>query len=164
VLVGLDALDRALEVEVESLGFELVEVERGGSRTRPLLRLRIDRPNSEPGKGVTVEDCTRVSRAVERLLDERGDLGERYALEVSSPGLERPLVKGTDWVRFSGREVAVKTRAPVGEHGKRIEGVLLGLSGAGATAEVRVQLPSEEVVSIPRDEVVRAHLIFRWDG
>jgi ribosome maturation factor RimP len=158
-----DALDRALESEVESLGFELVEVERGGSKNRPMLRLRIDRPNSEPGKGVTIDDCTRVSRAVEQFLDERGDFGERYALEVSSPGIERPLVKTADWVRFSGREVAVKTREPVGEHGKRIEGVLLGLSGAGATEVVRVQLPNQEVVGIPRDTVVRAHLIFRWD-
>jgi ribosome maturation factor RimP len=157
-----DALNRALEAEVEALGFEVVEIDLGGSKQRPLLRLRIDRPDSEPGKGVTVEDCTRVNRAVEHFLDTRGDLGERYALEVSSPGLERPLVKRNDWVRFSGKEVAVKARKPIGEHGKRVEGVLLGLADAANANTARVELPSKEVVDIPLDDVVRAHLIFRW--
>ena len=157
-----DALDRALEAEVEALGFEVVEIDLGGSKQRPLLRLRIDRPDSEPGKGVTIEDCTRVNRAVEHLLDERGDLGERYALEVSSPGLERPLVKRNDWVRFSGKEVAVKARKPIGEHGKRVEGVLLGRADAADANTARVELASKEVVDIPLDDVVRAHLIFRW--
>ncbi|HSL69360.1 MAG TPA: ribosome maturation factor RimP [Longimicrobiales bacterium] len=154
------ALERELESRVESLGYELVELETLGSKARPLLRLRIDRPGSEPGKGVTIEDCTRVSRALEAYLDEQSDLGERYTLEVSSPGLERPLTRPADYDRFAGREIALKARTAIGEHGKRIEGVLLGLHDG----QVRVELPDREVVTIPRDDVIRAHLIFRWEN
>jgi ribosome maturation factor RimP len=151
-------LERELETRIEALGYELVDLETAGSKTRPLLRLRIDRPGSEPGKGVTVDDCTRVSRALQQYLDEQQDLGDRYVLEVSSPGIERPLVRSADYERFAGREVAVKARNSIGEHGKRVEGVLLGLQAG----QVRVELPSKEVVAIPEDDVVRAHLVFRW--
>jgi ribosome maturation factor RimP len=153
-----EALERELETRIGALGYELVELETAGSTSRPLLRLRIDRPGSEPGKGVTVDDCTRVSRALQQYLDEQPEMGDRYVLEVSSPGIERPLVRSTDYERFAGREVAVKARSSIGPHGKRVEGVLLGLQ----SGEVRVELPSKEVVSIPQDDVVRAHLIFRW--
>jgi ribosome maturation factor RimP len=137
----------------------LVELETLGGKARPLLRLRIDRPGSEPGKGVTIEDCTRVSRALEAFLDEQHELGERYTLEVSSPGLERPLTRPADFERFAGREIAVKARTPIGEHGKRVEGVLLGFHDG----QVRVELADRKIVAIPRDDVVRAHLIFRWE-
>ncbi len=153
-----EPLARELESRIEALGYELVELETAGSKTRPLLRLRIDRPGSEPGKGVTVEDCTRVSRALQQYLDEQPDLGDRYILEVSSPGIERPLVRTADYERFAGREVAIKARSSIGEHGKRVEGVLLGVQAG----QVRVELPSKEVVAFPQDDVVRAHLVFRW--
>jgi len=154
------ALEREIEQQVEALGFELVEAERSGSKTRPLLRLRIDRPDSEPGKGVSLDDCAAVSRAVERYLDERQDLGERYVLEVSSPGIERPLVKARDFQRFAGKLVALKTQNPIEKHGKRIEGVLLGLDEAD---RVRLEMPDGGVVIVPRNEVVRAKLVFKWE-
>src|SRR6185436_8141837 len=68
-----EALERELGARVEALGYEVVELETAGSNTRPLLRLRIDRPGSEPGNGVTVDDCTRVSRALQQYLDEQQD-------------------------------------------------------------------------------------------
>ncbi|MGQ0813609.1 MAG: ribosome maturation factor RimP [Gemmatimonadota bacterium] len=154
------ALDRAIEARVEALGFELVELERAGSSTRPILRLRIDREDSTPEHGVTLEDCTRVSRAVEAFLDERADLGERYVLEVSSPGVERPLVKQRDFERFAGKEVTVKTSHPVGELGKRVDGVLRGIS-AGDRVQIDV---NGRTVEIPRDDIKKAHLVFRWDN
>jgi len=154
------ALEREIEQQVEALGFELVEAERSGSKTRPLLRLRIDRLDSEPGKGVSLDDCAAVSRAVERYLDERQDLGERYVLEVSSPGIERPLVKARDFQRFAGKLVALKTQNPIEKHGKRIEGVLLGLDEAD---RVRLEMPDGGVVIVPRNEVVRAKLVFKWE-
>lgn len=154
------ALEREIEKQIEELGFELVEAMRGGSKTRPLLRLRIDRPDSKPGQGVSLDDCAAVSRAVERYLDERQDLGERYVLEVSSPGIERPLVKARDFQRFAGEPVVLKTQNPIEAHGKRIEGVLLGLDEAD---RVRLEMPDKAVVSIPRNEVVRAKLVFKWE-
>lgn len=154
------ALEREIEGQVEALGFELVEAERGGSKTRPLLRLRIDRPDSEPGKGVSLGDCAAVSRAVEQYLDTRQDLGERYVLEVSSPGIERPLVKARDYQRFAGKLVALKMQNPIEKHEKRIEGVLLGLDEAD---RVRLEMPDGGVVVVPRSEVVRAKLVFKWE-
>src|SRR5690606_39553856 len=90
-----DSLERELEARLESLGFELVELERAGSRTRPVLRLRIDVAAGD--HGVTLDDCARVSRALEPYLDTVEGLPERYVLEVSSPGVERPLVRARDF-------------------------------------------------------------------
>jgi ribosome maturation factor RimP len=156
-------LEQQLESQVEQLGYELVELEQLGSKGRPLLRLRIDRPDSDRGKGVTIDDCSRVSRAIEHFLDERGGVGERYVLEVSSPGIERPLHRRRDFERFAGREVVIKLHHALGEYGKRLEGVLLGMRD-DAEESVRLELPSKEVIEVPRREVARAHLLFRWEG
>ena len=87
-------LDRELERRVEELGYEMVELERAGSAHRPILRLRIERSDATaPEAAVSVEDCTRVSRALEAFLDAGGALAPKYVLEVSSPGVERPLVR-----------------------------------------------------------------------
>lgn len=161
------AIDRELEARVEALGFELVELERAGSRSRPILRLRIDRPDSEPGHGVTVDDCARVSRALDAYLDEARVAGERYTLEVSSPGVERPLVRDRDFRRFAGQRVALKGFAPLAGRQKRLEGELLGLGGTGtgeAGESIRIRLDDGEEAEIPRGEVARAHLVFRWNA
>ena len=156
------SLDQTLETQVEELGFELVEVERAGSKTRPVLRLRIDRPDSAPGEGVTVDDCARVSRSLEEYLDKLPELEQRYVLEVSSPGVERPLVRRRDFERFTGREVAVSGREALAGRAKRLEGELLGVAGDGSDERLRLRLADGEEVEIPRAEVKRAHLVFRW--
>jgi len=161
--MDVDALEQELEAEIERLGFEFVDLERGGSKTRPVLRIRIDKPGSEPGRGVTIDDCTTVSRALEQYLEERTSVGDRYVLEVSSPGIERPLVRRRDFERFSGKEIAVKTKTPVGSYGKRVEGVLLGIQDTEGREQVRLELPTREIVEIARDEIVRANLVFRWE-
>ncbi len=158
----IESLEHAVAARVESLGYEFVELERGGSKARPLLRVRIDRPDSETGQGVTLEDCTRVSRSLEDVLDGRPDLGERYVLEVSSPGLERPLIKRRDFERFAGREVWLKGPQPLVGENKRIEGELLGVSESDGVEVVRLRLASGEEVSVPRGRIARAQLIYRW--
>lgn len=155
-----DALERAIENSLEAQGLELVELERAGSRHRPILRVRVDRPEGRPGAGVTVDDCARASRAVEALLDGRGDIPERYTLEVSSPGVERPLVRERDFARFAGEQVALKGAAPLAGRAKRLEGTLLGLEEDGGA--VRLRLPDGEEVSVARADITRAHLVFRW--
>ena len=154
-----EALDREIEKRIEALGFELVELERAGSKARPILRIRVDKPGTTPEKGVTLEDCTKVSRDVEAFLDAKEDLSERYVLEVSSPGIERPLVKPHDFERFAGKDIAIKTSQSVGERGKRVEGVLRGLSG---NDEVELEV-EKEIVRIPRTDIKKAHLVFRWN-
>lgn len=157
------ALERAIEQHVDDLGFELVEMERAGSARRPILRLRVDRPDSAPGEGVTLEDCGRISRALEAVLDERPDLADSYVLEVSSPGVERPLRRRRDWDRFSGQEVALQGKTPLAGRARRLEGTLLGAEGEEGTERIRLRLPDGEEVEVPRSEVDRAHLVYRWD-
>jgi ribosome maturation factor RimP len=152
-----------MERRVEEMGYELVEMEQVGTPRRPILRLRIDRPESTPGSGVTVEDCSRVSRALEEWLDESGTLPATYVLEVSSPGVERPLVRPRDFQRFAGQEVALRGRAPLAGRARRLEGELIGLRGEGGEERVALRLPGGEEVEIPRGEITRAHLVYRWD-
>lgn len=158
-------VDEELAARVERLGFELVEARWAGSAKRPILRIRIDVPEERAaaGEGVTVDDCATVSRALEAWLDGLEGLGERYVLEVSSPGLERPLTRGRDWTRFAGEQVAVKGDAPLAGRAKRLEGELLGLFGDEHDGErVRLRLPGGEEVEIPREEITGAHIVFRW--
>jgi ribosome maturation factor RimP len=159
-----EILERELETRIAALGFEFVELERAGSKARPILRVRIDLPDSGPGHGISIDDCTRVSRALESYLDESPELSERYVLEVSSPGLERPLVRRRDYERFAGREVALKGHGPLaGRKEKRLEGELVGVSGEGEQERVTLRLADGATVEIPRAEIARAHLVFRWD-
>jgi ribosome maturation factor RimP len=159
-----DLLERELEGRVEALGLEFVELERAGSRARPILRVRIDRPGSDVGSGVTVDDCTRVSRALESYLDGAEGLSDRYVLEVSSPGVERPLLRRRDFERFTGRDIVVKGHAPLaGRKEKRLEGELVALDGEGEQEHITLRLADGSNVEIPRADIARAHLVFRWD-
>jgi ribosome maturation factor RimP len=156
-------IDHQLDLRVEALGYELVEVRWGGSGRRPMLKLRIDRTDSAPGEGVTVDECARVSRALEEWLDEREDLSERYVLEVSSPGVDRPLVRARDFERFRGQQIAVRGKEVLLGRATRLEGELLGLvDGDTDAASVLLRLPNGEEVSIPRSEIRKAHLVFTW--
>jgi ribosome maturation factor RimP len=152
---------REVEDRVEQLGFELVEMEEAGTAGRPILRLRIDRPGSQPGKGVTLEDCVLVSRAVEAHLDELPNMANTYVLEVSSPGVERPLVRNSDFERFAGQRVAVHGKAPLAAGSRKLEGELLGLGGAEGSETVKMRVSGGEELEIPRSEIKRAHLIYR---
>jgi ribosome maturation factor RimP len=158
-----EELERTVEAVLEGLGFELVELEAAGARGRPILRLRIDRPGSEPGHGVTVDDCARVSRELEGVLDAQEDLPSGYVLEVSSPGVERPLRQRRDFERAVGREIAVRGYEPLARGAKRLEGVLLGVEGSGGAERLRVRLPDQGEVEILRSAIARANLVFRWD-
>lgn len=157
------SLSEAIEERTEALGFEVVELERTGSKGKPVLRLRIDRPDSVAGEGVTVDDCARVSRSLEEYLDGLDTLRSNYVLEVSSPGVERPLVRRRDFERFVGEEIAVKGYGPLAERGRRLEGELLGVEDGPEGEAVRLRLTDGEEVSIPRESIARAHLVFRWD-
>lgn len=106
-----DSLVEAFRVQLEALGLDLADLRIGGTPNRPLVQARIDWPPAEPPRRVTVDDCATASRALEAWLDAGGAggrLGARYILEVSSPGMERPLRWHRHWARFVGRDVNVK--------------------------------------------------------
>ena len=100
-----DSLVDAFRARVESLGFDLADLRIGGTPNRPLVQVRIDVWTEGAARGVTVDECAAVSRALEGWLDQGGPFGSRYVLEVSSPGMERPLRWHRHWARFVGHEV-----------------------------------------------------------
>ena len=155
-----EILARELERHVEQLGYELVELEQAGNPARPILRVYLDRPDSRPGEpGVSLDDCASVSRALEAFLDGRPGLSPRYVLEVSSPGVERPLLRPRDWERFAGAEVAVRGRGTLAGRARRLEGTLLALRDG---ERVTLRLPDGEEVEIPLADIDRGNLVFRW--
>lgn len=152
-----------LEARVEDLGYELVDLRWAGSGRRPLLKLRIDVPGSAQGAGITVDDCAKVSRALERWLDDLDGLSDRYVLEVSSPGVNRPLVRDRDFERFAGETIAVSGKQVLADRATRLEGTLVGLEGAGTPDEMIVlRLASGDEVRVARTDVRKAHLVFTW--
>lgn len=159
----LPGMESELEERVEDLGFELVEVQWAGSRNRPIIRVRIDHPDSVPGEGgVAVDECATVSRALEPWLDAHEDVPERYVLEVSSPGVDRPLHKDRDFRRFRGERVAVKGHDELAGRARRLEGELLGMEEGEGGSAVVLRLPDGDEVRIPRDEIAAANLVFTW--
>lgn len=143
-------------------GVDLVEVRALPGKGATTLRITIDRarPASDPtpGSGVTLEDCTAVSRDLSTALDVHEDLVGNldYRLEVSSPGLERPLVKLKDFEKFAGAEVKVKTYGPV-ESRKAFTGRLIGVEGDAVQVET-----DGKTFRIPHDAIARAHLVHKF--
>jgi ribosome maturation factor RimP len=106
---GLEDKLRALAGPLlTDLGFELVDVVLATEYGRKVLRFFIDKPG-----GVTIDDCTQASRELSTLLDVEDPIPQRYTLEVSSPGLDRPLVKEKDFIRYTGKKVRIKTKEPI---------------------------------------------------
>jgi len=99
-----ESLIEPFRAKLGELGLDLADLRIGGTPNRPLVQVRIEWPPDE-ARRVTVDDCARASRALEAWLDQGGPLGSRYILEVSSPGLDRPLRWPRHWMRFVGSEV-----------------------------------------------------------
>ena len=150
-----DTLENVVGQEVESLGFELFEMRKRGTANRPTLDVRIDRPD---GSAITVDDCAKVSRAIEARLDGSGLVSDRYVLEVSSPGLERPLRRPRDWQRFVGKRVSILSP----QHGGRFEAENGGLDADDGAAVVRLRMDGGVERRIPLAEIKEARLTFTW--
>ena len=148
-------LEQIVREEVARLGYDLVEFTRRGTASRPLLDVRIDR---QDGETVTVEDCAKASRALESRLDGSGLLSDRYVLEVSSPGVERPLRHAGDWRRFAGRRARVKAPALGGTS----EVDVVGVEGEPGSELAIVRLEGGEERRMPLGEVQEARLVFHW--
>lgn len=149
-----------VQTEVEALGYELVECRIAGPGSRPVLEIRIDLPD---GRSVQVADCERVSHVVGTRLDGApGVVSGRYVLEVSSPGLDRPLTSFTDWTRFVGRWVTVKSArfAAVGGH-VEVEIVSADLGDRGQVVRVRDAKGTEYELALA--EIERARLAVHWN-
>ncbi len=157
-----EALRRDVDRELSRLGYDMVQIEFAGTAARPVLRLRVERSSLD--RPVGLGDCASVSRRLERWLEEGARVPERYVLEVSSPGLERPLTRDRDFERFSGRRVEVKATFDDGVARRR--GRLLGLVGetgrAGSETAIRLRLDGGAEVEVPRSRVEAARLVHDW--
>lgn len=139
--------------ELDRVGFDLVELRNGGTKSRPVIEVRIDRRD---GSEVTVDDCAVASRAIETRLDAGGTISERYVLQVSSPG-DRPLRTPGEWRRFVGRWASVL--AP--EFGGRFEGRIQAVEGEDGAETAVLDLGRNKVQRIPLASVKEARLAFR---
>jgi len=140
-----------------SMGLELVEVEYKREGKAMILRLFIDREG-----GITLDDCADVSREVSEILDVEDVIPGKYSLEVSSPGLDRPLKRASDYERFRGRLVKIRTCELLadddGNRRKTFLGELLGLEGG----VVRLHLKEGQTAGIPLEKIAKANLEFEF--
>lgn len=145
------ALRRRLDSGVRAMGFELVDAELAGSRQHQTLRVYIDSPH-----GVTVDDCADVSRQLSAILDVEDPFPGSYTLEVSSPGLDRPLVEPEHFRRYRGETVKVRLSAPV-DGRKNFTGRLAEVGADGIVVEI-----DNERFALPFGAIERARLVPRF--
>lgn len=139
-----------LQPIVDEHRFELVDVEYVKEGGNWYLRAYIDKPG-----GITVDDCEAVSRRLSDLLDEEDFIDGAYVLEVSSPGLGRPLKKDKDFARSLGEEVEIRTFRPV-EHEKEFTGILRDFD----QEKITVELEDNSVMDFARDNIALVRLAF----
>lgn len=153
-------LEDLVASEIKPLGLELFELRLSGSKGRPVLDVRIER---EDGGKVTVDTCAAASRAIETRLDSQDFGGRRYVLEVSSPGIERPLRNGKDWKRFVGRTAVVTANVAGDPAGRRTDEVeIIGVEGDAGQEVVIVHDERGEERRFPLAAVEKARLAFHW--
>jgi ribosome maturation factor RimP len=147
-----DRVERLIQQVVESQGYELVEAEfkRGGKNS--ILRIFIDTP-----AGISHRDCQLVSEQVGTVLDVEDLIPFAYTLEVSSPGLDRKLLKESDYTRFDGKLARLQTRIPLNQQ-KVFRGYLKGVHNG----KVLLELPKGGQIEIPLDVIQEARLEFDW--
>lgn len=151
-----EALETLVNEELAPLGLELVELKVGGSKGRPVLDVRIDRLDLQK---VQVGDCERASRAIEARLDAQPDLiTSRYVLEVSSPGMERPLRNEREWRRFVGRRASVNSLAL---HGRQ-EVDIVAVEGEAPQVSLRLRDAKGNEYVVALADVTDARLAFHW--
>ena len=137
------------EQTAAAMGMEVVLTEVKGSGNRSVLRVFIDQPG-----GISLDDCERFSKRFSVLLDVEDWIPFSYVLEVSSPGLDRPLIKETDFQRFAGKSAKIRTRLPL--QGQRsFKGKILG-AGQG---RVIIELDQAKRVEISLAEIEKANLV-----
>lgn len=134
----------------ESQGLELVHAEFSVNSGMRILRIYIDREN-----GVTIEDCAKTSRELSNLFDVKLDIPGKYSLEVSSPGLDRPLVKPEDFLKFRGEKVQIKIFEPLEPDSDRKN--FKGIIKESDENTILIELETGEV-SIPFDKIKSARL------
>ena len=157
-----EKIEALLAPVVAGLGYELVDLSFQREAAGMVLRLFIDHPpasgNAVPtgnGVGIGLDDCSRVSHTVSAELDVADLIHVPFHLEVSSPGLDRPLKKEADFARFVGQKAKIRTRHPVGESRRNFSGRLLAVEAGKVKIDV-----GDQVCEVPVDDVEKANLVY----
>jgi len=143
---------RLIQEVAESQGYELVDAELKGGGKNSVLRIFIDKAS-----GISHHDCELISEQVGTVLDVEDLIPSAYTLEVSSPGLDRKLVKESDYTRFDGKLARIQTRISLNQQ-KVFRGRLRGVHDG----KVRLELPNGDQMDIPSDVIQEARLEFDW--
>ncbi len=150
-------LRKFLEPKIQAEGLELVAVEfRGGSR-RGNMKIFLDNPNTEGGVGLS--ELESMSRSIGALLDVENLVKGSYALEVSSPGIDRPLIKLQDFVRFKGERIRLRTVVPV-NGGRNFKGLLVDVDEDARSIRLETELGE---ISLDLDQLDKANLEYDLD-
>jgi ribosome maturation factor RimP len=157
--IDVDKLSQVTEPVIRGLGYELVDLEWNRETSGWVLRLFIDR---QEGAGViSLDDCAQVSHQLSATLDVSDLISVAYSLEVSSPGLDRPLKKESDFRRFVGRKAKIKTRHPVGPEATASRRNFSGTLVAVEAGKVRIDV-GDQVCEVPVDDVEKARLVYEF--
>jgi ribosome maturation factor RimP len=149
----MDLSERIVELispTMDTMGYELVRVRLMGGSRHATLQIMAERRDR---RAMVVDDCAQLSRAISVVLDEADPIRDEYTLEVSSPGIDRPLMKRADYVRFLGHEAKLETGAPIAGR-KRFQGTMLALEGDSLSVDV-----DGSAVSLPLDRITQARLV-----
>ena len=140
-----------IEPEVKSLGYELVRVAMIGGTSDPTLQVMAERPDT---RQLSLDDCARLSRRLSDLLDRTDPIEGSYRLEVSSPGIDRPLTRRKDYEDWKGYEARISLAQAIGGR-KQLSGALLGLEGD----QVVVDVPGLGRTALPLAQIHSAKLV-----
>ncbi len=145
--------------EFAAMDYELVRVKLTPGGRYMTLQIMAERRDRKP---MTVEDCVRISRQLSPKFDLAESLNGRYTLEVSSPGVERPLVRLQDFERFTGHVARIELEAPLGGQiggQKRFQGSIVRVTGKASDAQIEIRTDGGQV-QVPARSIARARLIF----
>jgi ribosome maturation factor RimP len=149
-MVDVAELSRLIEPEAEALGYRLVRVAMIGGTSDPTLQVMAERPDTRQLK---LEDCERLSRRLSEILDEKDPLEGSYRLEVSSPGIDRPLTRRSDYADWTGHEARLKLAEPI-DGARQVSGTIEGIDGD----TVRIASP-KGVREVPFSAIASAKLL-----
>lgn len=160
-MADIAALTHLIEPEARALGFDLVRVRMLGGKSDPTLQVMAERPDT---RQLTIDDCAALSRRVSDVLDAaeaegRDPIEGAYRLEVSSPGIDRPLTRLKDFADWAGHEARIVLTAPV-DGRKQLTGDLAGLEGAEGHRRIAIDVRGFARMTIGLDQVADAKLLF----
>ena len=149
-MTDIAALTRLIEPEAQALGLAVVRVRMNGGTSDPTLQVMAERPDT---RQLDLADCEALSRRISERLDERDPIDGAYRLEVSSPGIDRPLTRRQDYEDWKGFDARIKLSAPLAER-KQFEGRIVGLEGDA----VRMDIDRVGEIVLPLDHIASAKL------